>query len=279
MATRQERRARQRALKRRQRTLKQRGLPPERDGEAIAALAGMLRAALADTARPARVLEAAKLQHEIYETSIRLHPPRAPIDCTRGCAYCCHNFVSVSAPEAFLISSWLDGSRQAIGPEATGSVATGSVAIDAKAWHERAALTSGLSGEERFGKRLPCAFLQDGLCSIYEHRPLACRSCVSFSLDACRQSFEGVDIEIDTPAEAIMLRSSGNFAMFAALRSLGRPFEGYELSEAVTRILDTADALARWSAGEDILAGVQTAGSWTPSLDRALADIAERIAE
>ena len=67
--------------------------------------------------------------------------------------------------------------------------------------------------------------------------------------------------------------------MFAALRSVGRSYDGYELSEAVTRILDTPDALARWSAGEDILAGVQTAGAWTPSLDNALAVMAERIAE
>lgn len=269
MTTRQERRSRQHALKKRQRTLKQRGLPPERDKEAIAALAGIFRAALADSTRPGQVLEAARLLHEIYETSIRRNPPGAQIDCTKGCTYCCHNMVSVSAPEAFLISTWLDGSRERPGEEA----------LETDAWRERAALTMGKGLEERFGKRLPCAFLQDGLCTIYEHRPLACRSCVSFSVDACRQSFEGADIEIDTPAEAIMLRSNGNFAMFAALRSIGRPFEGYELSEAVARILETPDALVRWSAGEDILSGVQTAGGWTPSLDRALADIAGRIKE
>ena len=49
-------------------------------------------------------------------------------------------------------------------------------------WHKRATLSGVLLLEEKgaaFPYRdasLPCPFLKDGRCSIYEHRPLACRA-------------------------------------------------------------------------------------------------------
>ncbi len=268
MTTRQERRARQRAVRKRQRSLVQQGLPPESDKDGIMAFAGLIRSALVETNNPQRALDAAELVYGVYETSARRHPPQKKIDCERGCTYCCHNLVTISAPEAFLITAWLDGTRRPI--EAA--------PIDIEMWCKKAALAIGHSSIDRLGEKVPCAFLEDGLCRIYTQRPLACRSCLSYSVDACRETFEGNEVEVNTPTEPIMLRSNINFAMFAALRSLNYPAEGYELSEAVTRLLNTQDALTRWYAGEDVLAGVQTTNSWSPSVEKALAEIAAGIA-
>lgn len=35
-----------------------------------------------------------------------------------------------------------------------------------------------------YGYHNPCTFLRDGVCSIYEHRPFACRTYVSLDADA-----------------------------------------------------------------------------------------------
>lgn len=267
MVARNEGRARQRELKQLQWLLARNGLPPEQDRRAVMAAAAMFRTMLADVEKPSRALDAAERLLGLYELSIRRHPPQQAVDCIQGCTHCCHNFASVSAPEAFLIAAWVDGTRR---PAAA-------AAIDIEDWRQRAAATIRRSVADRFGGRIPCAFLRDGLCAIYSVRPLACRSCLSFSVDACRQSFEGMEVDIDMPVESIMLRSNANFAMLAALRSLSYPSVGYELSEAVATILDTKDALARWTGGEDILAGVQTAGPNKPSVEKALSDMAHLI--
>jgi hypothetical protein len=51
-----------------------------------------------------------------------------------------------------------------------------------------------------------------------------------------------------------MLGSTVSVTFRGALKSLGY---STELGEAVSTILDTENALARWSGGEDILASVQ----------------------
>ena len=47
---------------------------------------------------------AAKRAVEIFELSLKQNPPEAPLACARGCAYCCHSFVSATAPEIFLLA-------------------------------------------------------------------------------------------------------------------------------------------------------------------------------
>lgn len=81
--------------------------------------------------------------------------------CKAGCSHCCHIPVSLSALEAQLIG---------------------------KAIGRKPAEPNGSFIAEDWGYRYPCPFLKDSRCSIYEHRPLSCRTHLNLDVDAllCR---------------------------------------------------------------------------------------------
>lgn len=80
--------------------------------------------------------------------------------CKLGCDQCCHVTLSVSAIEANAIKDWFDQLDQEI----------------------KNNLQEIWQGEQSKGKDLaenlvsPCVFLYEGKCSIYENRPIICRS-------------------------------------------------------------------------------------------------------
>jgi hypothetical protein len=78
------------------------------------------------------------------------------VACRRGCSHCCHIAVSVPKQEAQLIGE-LIGRKPEPAPLR--------ISFEHVSW----------------GYHNPCGFLRDGECSIYEHRPLACR--VHYSVD------------------------------------------------------------------------------------------------
>lgn len=78
------------------------------------------------------------------------------VACKRGCSHCCHIAVGMLEPEAQLIGRLIKRKPAA------------------------ARGRDGFDGFE-FGYDNPCTFLKDGECSIYEHRPLACR--IHFNVD------------------------------------------------------------------------------------------------
>jgi hypothetical protein len=80
------------------------------------------------------------------------------VACRRGCSHCCHIGVAVHPLEAEAI-----GKRIGRTPR------------------ENVNLRKNVAEGFAFGYGNPCTFLKDGECSIYAHRPLACR--VQFSLD------------------------------------------------------------------------------------------------
>lgn len=108
------------------------------------------------------------------------------ISCKKGCAACCRMLVPVSAPEAFalrdIIAKLPEERRQAM----VMKVAT------ARARLERAGLLARLTeiaetgrqlsdrdmepiNRDYYALRMPCPFLENEVCSIYEDRPAACR--------------------------------------------------------------------------------------------------------
>lgn len=108
------------------------------------------------------------------------------ISCQKGCAACCRMLVPVSAPEAFALKDMIGAL-----PEARRQATLRKVA-DAKARLEQAGLLARLtaiaeterqlSDEEMepinrdyYALRMPCPFLENEVCSIYEDRPAACR--------------------------------------------------------------------------------------------------------
>jgi hypothetical protein len=79
--------------------------------------------------------------------------------CRKGCTHCCHIPVAMVQSEADLIG-------KEIGRPAR-------------------RLKKSTSPESRgFGYHMPCPFLKDNACSIYEHRPFSCRVQLNLDVDA-----------------------------------------------------------------------------------------------
>lgn len=94
--------------------------------------------------------------------------------CRRGCPMCCYFRVDVSAVEAERIASLVERL-----PEERRSETL--TRLRAAAAAEECSLDAG-------SYRHPCAFLDGAECSIYEDRPLTCRSYVSPNVRICELS-------------------------------------------------------------------------------------------
>lgn len=90
------------------------------------------------------------------------------VACRRGCSWCCHTSVIVAQSEARLIGRAI-GSAPVESP--SGAVAVGDDVMRPPSLPDRY-------------KGTPCTFLRGGECSIFAHRPLACRLNASFDRDA-----------------------------------------------------------------------------------------------
>lgn len=108
------------------------------------------------------------------------------ISCARGCAACCRMLVPVSAPEAFalrdMVSALPEARRQAIQQAIAGATASLERAGLLAPLREIAETDRPFTDEMMepinrayFALKLPCPFLENEMCSIYEDRPAACR--------------------------------------------------------------------------------------------------------
>ena len=80
--------------------------------------------------------------------------------CKLGCDQCCHVDLSISAIEATAISDWFDQLDQDIKKDLK------------EIWQNEQSMGNDLAGN----LVRPCVFLYEGKCSIYETRPIICRS-------------------------------------------------------------------------------------------------------
>lgn len=112
------------------------------------------------------------------------------ISCCKGCSYCCHYIVAVLSAEAFLIRDEI----MALPPDERKGILQNflnaierirSIKIptyDAKAV-DGDSMKKCIENIADWHKKvdMPCAFLADNVCSMYEQRPLICRECLTIS--------------------------------------------------------------------------------------------------
>lgn len=217
--------------------------------DALQSLVKNLRAEIGDVLRAARrapepgaAIAAGKVAQRALKRLGEESPQRAAWACARGCSFCCHNAVSVSAPEAFRLARAL----RALPPEVRGPV-------EARL-RERAAAVQGLSTEEQARRRTPCGLLgADGACSLYEDRPLPCIAMVSLDRGACERAFHDPEKpgRIPVDPQHYTLGGALNMALRFACADAGLGARRTELHDALLAALDQPDAERRWLAGED----------------------------
>lgn len=81
------------------------------------------------------------------------------VSCKAGCSACCQQVVYATLAEAADIAARYPAKIAAVGPQLV---------------EQSARLMRDANNERFWGNQ--CVFLEDGLCSIYEHRPLICRA-------------------------------------------------------------------------------------------------------
>ena len=133
------------------------------------------------TVRPgdlASVVTLVRSLHRAIDIMGREHVGKAAaagnmVECAAGCAFCCHQNITVSAPEAVTIVQFLRAQARDVPDFAAHATAIG-----------------GLDFVGRYAKGLPCAFLTDQRCGIYDDRPEPCRSYLSLSRAQCERYVE-----------------------------------------------------------------------------------------
>lgn len=131
--------------------------------------------------------ERAKIVHSLIDSYLK--EPGALLDgikCLKGCSFCCHFYVGVTTDEADLL-------RQ--------------VAILSEVGRDRLSMQLNWGIGDYGGQskeNSACVLLSpDGLCTVYEHRPAACRKhFVTSDPDLCAKT-GNVDISIGLRAEII----------------------------------------------------------------------------
>ena len=175
------------------------------------------------------------------------------IACKKGCSWCCYKQVGVSPLEVFLIAEHLKNKRIKISLE---DIKLRLIALDQ--------ITNGLPSEARLSVQLPCAFLVEDSCSIYEVRPLACRGGNSIDADLCRrhvEDMENVQKEEELEGRPYWIHAVPFHVMRVLREGLTTGMKKWDLGQekleltAATRIaLQEKDALENWIAGKDIFA-------------------------
>jgi hypothetical protein len=264
-STRQQRRQEARGQLKLGRSLMAKGLSiaPRRDE--VIAVARLVAAKLGEKDNPRRASEAAQLAQGLAEASLAAYPGKLAIACRRGCSYCCHSFVGIMPPEAFLLADAVRRGRCAN--------------LDPESVVERGRPLEGLSPDERIGRKLPCPLLVEGTCSAYAVRPLVCRQATSLDLAGCLDEFEGRNIggQIEISSVHLAHSSHAHAVLLGALRAFALPQMAYEMASALRIALTVPDAERRWLAGEDVFADLQHMVERPPQVELVAREIASAL--
>lgn len=170
------------------------------------------------------------------------------LDCHKGCATCCTLRVTATAPEVFMLARFI----RAVTP---GLQRHG---VDLQAQIAQAnGVTSGVGEADRVTARQRCPFIAQGVCVVYQVRPLACRGLASYDRKACAQAASGRVGEIPYSEPHMHVRSLVQNALQSAMRDAGVAWGNYELNQSLLMTLDDESLEARWLAGEDVLKAAQ----------------------
>jgi Fe-S-cluster containining protein len=167
---------------------------------------------------------------------------KVELACQRGCSYCCHMRVEMRPHDAFVLSEHV---QTKFSPEQR---ARAIVRIEENL--KRIAL---LTPDQHMRAGIPCALLEEGICSVYEARPAACRKYYSVSVEICRTAFDDPSAPLTGEIEHEQVRLAGNAVALGYAKGLedaGYDINPYELHYALHRALTNPKAETRYRKGK-----------------------------
>jgi len=131
---------------------------------------------------------------EFFASVARSQPQN--LQCGRGCSLCCYGLFEIGSADVAVIADGLAG----LHPQRRNMIIRRAVEIVASSRHPNLRECSPIEKEEFFDRTAstPCPNLDDaGLCMIYDHRPLVCRTFglplrdgLRYIGDVCELNFE-----------------------------------------------------------------------------------------
>jgi Fe-S-cluster containining protein len=167
---------------------------------------------------------------------------KVELACERGCSYCCHLRVEIRPHDAFVLAHHIQ----------TGFGAEQRARAMARI-EENLRRIAPLTPEEHIRANIPCAFLEEGVCTVYEARPATCRKYYSVSVATCRNSFNDPAAPLTGEIEHEQVRLAGNAVALGYAKGLedaGYDATLYELHHAVHNALTNPKAERRYRDGK-----------------------------
>lgn len=167
---------------------------------------------------------------------------RLTVACKNGCAWCCYQNVEVTIPEAILIAvetGMPDDSRGG--------------AVD-----KVAPRIEEVDGFDRVKIAEACPFLgSDNSCTIYEVRPIACRTFFSPDAERCQKAFEAaIQNDSTKTVTSYGMTQFAGCALRAAIhdisKALGLQHEDVDLVSTVASIRNDPTLIDRWAEGKHV---------------------------
>ena len=163
------------------------------------------------------------------------------VACRKGCAFCCHMAVEVTALEAILV--W----RRAL----ASPVLVAAVKASAPA-------TANVAAAERWRRKMPCPMLgDDGACQVYEDRPGSCRAFASTDAQRCETALRTAgtadeDLRVPIVLFPKNIDNAISIGVRRACAAEGLQSCNVELTAALLLLANDATAAVRWLAGETV---------------------------
>jgi len=230
------------------------GISPYPELIELAAVAALIDKELDSEPLIGRSTRVVKLLHNLHDITIERGPAFDFLACKRGCSLCCDLYVSASPPDIFAIA---DSIRARTSKSRLAQTIDQIESANSPA--------QGLSAAERADTRIMCAFLKDNLCTIYQVRPVACRSWCSTSLSTCEAGARGESVDIPQPEYVPLTRFGYDHAHWLVLKHRGLDATSYELVHAVLVALKNPDLEISWLDGERVFAGIAEDHSEDPT--------------
>ncbi len=154
--------------------------------------------------------------------------------CQKGCSFCCDLRVEVLAPEVFYIARKLKNKMSESEMEAF-----------IEKLNIYASKAVGLKSEEHI---IPCVMLEDGICSIYDYRPMMCRKYNSLDSQVCEDPYaqvpESTEVVVKTGAIGKGFSDSYKYRSLSALP--------HEFGQALLIALTNSKAEQKWAKGNEV---------------------------